>query len=176
MKRYILFAFTIPWTITVGWGWVLLMCAIRAAGDLGWETSSPEVGVLTAVWKPWAAARWPYSTTLGRGIIYSPGERNEPWTRTQQHEHVHVRQVEDQMMLSFVIGLVVLTQGSPLLGVVLWLSGGAWQLPNFLTAVLRGGNVYRDTEHERSAYAQTDELHDGKDSWLASWLRYRDRK
>jgi hypothetical protein len=165
--RFILVVFTLPWAITVSWGWVLLMWAIRAAGDLRWERPA----VLTAVWKPWAARIWKYSTTLGRGVVYQPSARaavGEPWTRIQHHEHVHVRQVEDYMLLGFIIGgMVTLASGGNwVLGVVLWWSSGMWQLPNFITAALRGGDAYRDSEHERSAYAQTDEWGAMGESWL----------
>ena len=162
--NYVLFAFTAPWSVTVGWGWVLLM-RLFAAKDLRWEGTL----VLTATWRPWVLKIWKYSTTLGRGIIYQPGRRAEPsapWTQIQDHEHVHVRQIEDLMMLSFIIGLVVaLCTGHWLLGLGLWWSGGLWQLPDFVTAALRRGNPYRSSEHECSAYAQADRGPDGK-SWL----------
>ena len=163
--RYLLFLFTAPYSIVVGWGWVLLMRLIGAAEDLSWEPTF----VLTAEWKPWAAKRWQYTTTLGRGIVYQPGWRHdgpvERWSEIQHHEHVHVRQVEDLMLLSFIVGLCVGAATSNwLLGAILWASGGAWQLPNFLGAVMRGGRVYRDSEHERAAYAQAD-VRDEK-SWL----------
>lgn len=159
MKKWILFAFVAPWALTVAWPWVLLLWAIRAVTLLEWE----EGGVLTAELRPWAAKIWRYSTTLGRGIIYQPdcrAPRGVPTTRIQRHERVHVRQTEDLMMLSFVVGLVVaLCTGAWWLWPVLWWSGGMWQLPNFITAMLRGGNAYRDSEHERAAYGETD-LHD----------------
>jgi hypothetical protein len=169
--KWILYGVTLPYTIVIGYGWVLLMGAIYAAHKLRWE----RTGVLTAQWRPWAAARWRYSTTLGRGIIYWPGARaeiGEKVTRIQEHEHVHVRQVEDLMLLSFLVGLVVgLVTGNWWLGFALWASGGVWQLPNFVTASLRHGvkNAYRVSEHERSAYAQTDAR--GTGSWLSAHLK-----
>jgi hypothetical protein len=167
MGRWIIFAFTLPWTLTIGYGWILLM-RLGAAHKLRWE----KTAVLTAEWKPWVVKRWHYSTTLGRGIIYQPGLRADPgtaYTRIQEHEHVHVRQIEDLMLLSFVLGLVLgLFTHDWLLGLIVWTSGGMWQLPGFVTAVLRGGNIYRDSEHELSAYAQSDLDLDGPDgkSWL----------
>ena len=92
----------------------------------------------------------------------------DKFSRIQHHEHVHVRQVEDRMLLSLGVGLVVaFTTGDWWLGLALWASGGAWQIPNFVTAVLRYGlkGVYLGTEHELSAYAQTDARTGGK-SWL----------
>ena len=163
--RWVLFAFTAPWSLTVGYGWVLLMKLIGAAEKLRWEKTL----VLTAQWRPWAAKRWKYSTTLGRGIVYHGEWRSLPglvYSRIQSHEHVHVRQIEDLMMLSFLVGLAVaLYTGQWGLGAALWWSGGLWQVPDFITALLRGGNAYRDSEHERAAYGQTDLGPDGK-SWL----------
>lgn len=163
--RSLLFLAALPWTLTVGWGWVLLARVLGIATDLRWE----GLGVLTAVWRPWVTKLWTFSTTLGRGIIYVPTRRAQPgwpWTRIQHHEHVHVRQVEDLMLLSLCVGTcVALASGSWLAGLAIWWSGGAWQLPNFVAALLRGGSPYRDAEHERSAYAQTDDLAGGG-MWL----------
>lgn len=161
--RWILFVFTLPWALTISWPWIMLLRAIGAVDELEWEPT----GVLTAELRPWTTKLWRYSTTLGRGIIYQPGRRapkGQPWTSIQAHEHVHVRQIEDLMLLSFIVGLVVaVSTGHWGIGLALWWSGGMWQLPDFITAMLRGGNAYRDSEHERSAYAQTD-LVQGK-SW-----------
>jgi hypothetical protein len=164
--KWFLYALALPWTLLVGYMWVLLMFCTYAAHNLRME----EYGLLTAEWRPWAANIWRYSTTLGRGIIYWPGVRRAKpemeLGRTERHERVHVRQVEDLMFLSFAVGLVAaLASGNWLLGFGIWTSGGAWQLPNFLAAVMRGGDIYRDTEHERSAYAQTDVLANGG-AWL----------
>lgn len=167
--RWVLFFIALPWTLTIGWGWVLLMAVIRAAGSLRFEPT----GILTATWKPWAAKRWKYSTTLGTGIVYQEDRRapkGSDWTSVQNHEHVHVRQVIDQMLLSLVIGAVVtVVTGNWILGIVLWWSGGLWQAPNFLTAGMRNGfnlaGVYRGSEHERAAYAQCSRWCKG-DSWI----------
>ncbi len=161
--------FTAPWTLTVGWGWVLLMFCLGACRDLKWEPT----GVLTAVWREWVVDFWKYSTTIGRGIIYQPTRRappGEPMTRTQEHEHVHIRQNEDLHVLGFIIAAVIFgfTRDWKA-ALVLWWSSGLWLVPNFLTTVLRGGHIYRDTEHERSAYAQTDlDIHNK--SWLSDHL------
>jgi hypothetical protein len=180
--RWLLFAVTLPWTLTIGWGWVLLMTAIFACKTLRFEPT----GVLTAVWRPWAAKVWKYSTTLGTGIIYQPEVRayqGKPWTPTQEHEHVHVRQVQDQMLLALVVGTAVLltvgfTTGrwdvGAITGAILWWSGGLWQVTNFITAGLRHGwnlrGVYRGSEHELSAYAQTSRKGRVLEvSWLEAW-------
>jgi len=161
---YILFAFTLPWSITVGWGWVGLMILIGAAHKPRWEPTL----MLTAQWRPWVENLWEYTTTLGRGIIYQAGARDD--ARIRAHEAVHVRQVEDMMLLSLFVGLAVgyWSEDWPM-ALCIWWSGGLWQLPNFLTALLRRGDAYLDSEHERSAYAQTDLQAGGK-----SWLEKRD--
>lgn len=73
------------------------------------------------------------------------------------------------MALAFIIGLTVaLSIGigvgewafGATLGAVLWATGGLWQVPNFLTSILRHGpnseGLYFSTSHERSARAQTE--------------------
>jgi hypothetical protein len=162
---WILFVFTLPWTLTVGYGWVGLMLLIGAAERPRWE----EYGLLTAQWCEWvsrprgASGRplWRWSTCIGRGIIYQAPRRrvhqSQPLRSTERHERVHVRQVEDLMLLSFIVGTVVaLSTSNFLLGAALWWSGGLWQLPNFLTAIVRYGLKwgYRLSEHEKQAYAE----------------------
>lgn len=182
---WVRFAFTAPWSL-VGWLWCVLACLFQFA-DLK-KMRFEGAGVLTSEWKPWFAKLYPFSTTLGRAIIFSPGVREN--ARVRRHEQIHMDQVEDLMLLSFLVGLVVgLCTGNWLLAFLLWFSGGAWQLPNFLMALLRYGHLvtwpkegfffgrlkkflsnlfmgvaYRDSEHERSAYAQTDTGPDGL-SW-----------
>lgn len=167
---WILFAFCMPWTITVSYPWVYLMKALGLADDLRWE----EYGILTAEWTLKAQKHWVYSTTLGRGIIYQPGLRagvGIESTRVEKHEAVHVRQFEDNALLGFLIAAAVaIATQNYVLAIVLWWSTGAWQLTNFLTAGLRWGwtqeHMYRDAEHERSAYAQTDiTQHEDPASW-----------
>ena len=159
---WILFAFTLPWTVTVSYGAGLLSMGLFLTDprSLRWEGA----GIAVLEWRPWFAKRWRYSTTLGRVVFCQPGVGE----RTSRHELVHVHQVEDRMLLSLIVGAIVATAtGDWLLGLALWWSGGMWQLPNFATAALRFGwrNAYRDAEHERSAYAQTDELLPGGKSW-----------
>lgn len=158
VMRWILYGVTLPWTVVVGYGWVFLATGLFLARGVRME----EYGLMTAEWRPWVAQRWRYSTTLGRGIIYTPGRRraavsSPELTSTEIHERRHVYQVEDLMMLSLVLGLIVgIGTGDWLMGFLLWCSGGAWQLPNFLTAAMRGGDAYRDSEHERAAYGRID--------------------
>lgn len=182
---WVRFAFTMPWTL-ISWFLCILLCLLQFA-ELT-KLRFRDTGVLSTSWKPWIAKLYPYTLTLGRVRIYKPGHEGI----VDDHESVHVAQVEDLMLLSFFIGLIViLCTGDSLLGFILWTSGGTWQLPNFLTAMLRYGHrvkwttegsfgtrlklflgalflevAYRDSEHERSAYAQTDIGSDGL-SWAS---------
>jgi hypothetical protein len=152
---------------------VWLSALLGLSHELAWEPGF----VLTAQWRPWVGRVWRYSTTVGRGIVYHPDHRDpDPIkldTRLEQHERVHVRQVEDRMALAFFVGLAIgLTHGLWWTALIIWWSGGAWQLPNFITAGLRFGwkHAYEDSEHERSAYAQTDML----GAWgYGSWWELR---
>lgn len=125
---------------------------------------------------------WKYGTTFAYGIIYAPGaipedDTTEADTRHERHEDVHVRQGQDENVLGFLVGLAVAigmwVHADAATGFIwwgaIWMSSVIWRLPNMLTAVLRGGHVYRDAEHERSAYAQTD-YHPGGKSWLEKHL------
>lgn len=173
--KWLLFALCAPWTFLVSWPLVLFF-SLFAAEELRVERN----GVLTAIWRDWVCRNrgnkpplWPYSTTIGRGVIYQPHLRRhrqcQPLTPTERHELVHVRQHEDCMALAFIVGLsVALSVGLALgewvfgatLGAVLWATGGVWQAPNFLTSVVRHGlnseGFYFSTSHERSARAQTE--------------------
>lgn len=166
-KRVILLTLTWP-MLVVGWSYVLLFTILFAAHQ--WRLDK-ETLVLSATWRPWVTKIWKYSTTISRGIIYQPSAVSDE--RTQQHEGVHVRQVEDRSLLGLILGVVVAVllavDANPwwsLLG--FWVASVAFQLPNFLGAVLRGGHIYRDAEHERSAYAQTDLHHMKDESWLTT--------
>lgn len=187
---WVRFGFTAPWSL-VGWLWCVGACLLQLAQlkKLRFEGA----GVLTSEWRPWFARIWRFSTTVGRSTIYFPGSRHP---KTERHEQIHLDQVEDLMLLSFLVGLaVIVCTGNVLLGFLLWSSGGLWQLPNFLMALLRYGHnvkwppegsfftrlknflrdlflevAYRDSEHERSAYAQTDLGSDG-----LSWDDRRER-
>lgn len=178
MKRlgsWLLYPFTVPWTLTVGYGWVLGACLIGLAE---WSSLRFQgAAVLTARWRPKFAKRFGFSTTIGRGIIYDPMWYDETVAvdnRVEKHEFVHVAQIEDLMVLSFVVGLgIALVTGDWWLGLGVWWSGGGWQLPNFVTAVIRWGSkgLYKDTSHERHAYSETQEWsrlilpEDGRRSW-----------
>jgi hypothetical protein len=118
-------------------------------------------GVLTQEWRPWFAKRYRYSLTIGHCITVHPNHLD--LKRIWKHELVHIRQYEDAALLSAVIaGFLVAMPNyglSWIEGLILWGSSGAlWLLPNFLTGWIRFGDAYRGSEHERSAYAQTDNL------------------
>lgn len=125
--------------------------------------------ILQMSWRPWVEKRWRYSTTLGRTIWFQARHRDDE--RVQRHELIHVHQVEALLLLSLLVGLLhglldYRETSAWLEGALIWCSGGVWQLPNYLAAGLRHGwkHAYRDAEHERSAYAQTD-WNDGSKSW-----------
>lgn len=196
--RYILIPLTLPMFLA-GYLYVALFTMLGATRRHRFDT---KMWTWEAVWAPWVVkqrtwlAKWPlgrksqdeegqptgnfwkYGTTLAYGIIYAPsavaeGDTTEADTRYERHEDVHVRQGQDEVVLSFIVGLAAAigfwALGHPAAGfgwwLGLWCSGVLWRLPNMLTAVLRGGHAYRDAEHERSAYAQTDRWSDGK-SWI----------
>ncbi len=180
---WVRFAFTAPWSL-VGWLWCVCCCLLFLA-DIR-KLRFHGAGVLTSEWRPWVRKVYPFSTTIGRAIIWLPGHK----ASSERHEQIHLDQIEDLMFLSLTIGIVVaISTGNVLLGFLLWASGGMWQLPNFVMAMLRYGHhvswptegpffqklkkffrdlflgvAYRDSEHERSAYAQTDLGSDGL-SW-----------
>lgn len=176
--RWLLFVVTLPWALVT---WVLGLLT------LGWATHRPRfvgAAILTFRLRGWVAKRWRYSTTIGRAIFWNPRHvqtNTELDERIERHERVHVRQGEDLMLLSFLVGLAVAigwwSHGEAMIGVRwwigLWASGGLWLAPNFVTAFLRYGpkGVYRDAEHERSAYAQTDRWPNGE-----SWWQRRDER
>lgn len=166
MKSWILFIFTLPWALST---WLLGLLSILT----GFATKPRFVGagILTLEWRAWWIKHWKYSTTIGRCIWFRP-DRRDPAAfldeRIERHEMTHVRQIEDLMLLSLIWGIIgVFYTHSWWAGLLIWWSGGMWQLPDFITAWLRYGNFYRDTEHERSAYAQTDLDPDGSSWWVA---------
>jgi len=170
--NWILFAFCLPYLCLVSY----FVVALSVVLFLAKKPQMLPYGILIAQWRPWWGKIWKYSTTFGRSIIYHPNvvdeETGKIISTTEAHEMIHVRQAEDRIVLAFFVGLVVfLVTGNWILGLALWASGGFWQLPNFLTALLRGGHVYRDAEHERSAYSQTSRSWNAKESWLEVHLQ-----
>lgn len=167
-QGWVLFALSLP-AVVLGYLFILLLCLVWVAE---WKSLRFQgAGVLTTRTRKWAAKFWGYSTTLGRGILYHPiayDDTPEVDNRTERHEFVHIKQWEDACAWSFLGGLLTgalaagiagLTVGESMaVWMIAWFLGIATKSTNFLTAVLRYGpkGIYRDTEHERSAYAQTD--------------------
>lgn len=154
--------YVLTWPRFLGWLFPLLAILLFAARDLRLDDDA----VLTATWRPWVARFWKYSTTLGAGMVLWSALDGVP-RRVMDHERVHVRQFEDAALAGLVVGLVVSIVELQSLWLLLWPAGALLLLPHYLGAVLRGGHVYRDAEHERSAYAQTDiRVWDGDTHWL----------
>lgn len=137
----------------------------------------------------------PYSTTLFRVIWWQPGGRDPKLPldeRLEQHEQVHIRQFEDAAAKGFTLGAVLalwmwatglhLEAWHPAaVWLAVWLVFPAMMAVGWLTALLRHGLAspgpgrswfrrmweagYLDSEHERSAYAQTDCRAGGKTWW-----------
>lgn len=167
-QGWVLFIVALP-AVIVGYVWMLLLCLFFVAE---WSSLRFQgAGVLIARTRPKVAKFWGFSTTVGRAILYHPVAYDGTPSidgRTERHEFVHIKQFEDDCFGAFFGGLLLATLGWLLLDydsmqgfatwTFVWVLGVARMLTNFLTAVLRYGwkGIYRDTEHERSAYAQTD--------------------
>ncbi len=150
--------------LVAGWLFVLIF--------YGWATQDLKLGklmdeplMLTSTWRNWVVKRrgksgwrfWKYTTTIGRGWIKQPGRDSD--VRLKRHEETHVRQGADLSFLALVLGAVTIYfTGDWKLGIALWCTGWAWQLPNFVTAAMRYGlsNGYRYSGHEVEAYALTN--------------------
>lgn len=183
--------------------WLLVLLAIVLQMAEARELRVEGAGILTTNWRPWVVKVYPYSVTLGRAMIFYPGHRSAldgMDEGLEKHELVHIAQLEDVMLNSMLVGLVLaLVTGNGLLGFAVWCSGAIWKLPNYLTALLRYGHLvkwpatgtfaskftayfpkltdvaYRDCEHERSAYAQTSLYIDAQGN-VTSWDVERDNK
>lgn len=165
MGQWILFLLTLPMAI-FGWAVILILRLFGAVENLRWE---PFL-VLTAERTQRVRIFSGWSFTFWRGVVYAPRIRQPvgaPWSRTQEHEHVHVRQAEDGCLYTFALGLfVALFAGDWLAGLLIWSFGDYFRwLLHGVAALLRGERFYRDAENERSAFAQTDRPNE-----QASWL------
>lgn len=173
--------------LVIGWLFVLLF---------SWAAHKHRIDyplILTAELKDWAAKKWPFSTTVAYGVLIHPHSRrkelSDPRTRTEEHEmEVHVSQFEDVALLGMILGLIIAgVTGNWWWFLALWGLSPALIIPNFIGALLRHGRpcpegrgwfthwvmqtMYRDCEHERSAYAQTS---GHPESWLTWRRRVRD--
>jgi len=122
-----------------------------------------KTGVLMTVWRK----DFSYSTTLGRGIVFSNKLDERKAERIAAHERVHIRQFEDYCLYGLLTSAVVAIFGGGWLSLLLWPFGMFLLLMNFVSAILRFGvkGLYRDSEHERSAYAQTDYFNSEFEMW-----------
>lgn len=131
------------------------MLALALLGVLG-AVGCLRVGqhgayAIDATWRPWVARWWRYSTTFGLCVVYHPEHVGHQ--EVERHEAVHVRQHQDHACLGALLGLCVVWWSWEA-ALLLWCVSPLFSAPNFLTAMLRGGDPYRDAEHERSAYGQ----------------------
>ncbi len=156
---WVLAIFSLP--TFVGWIFPLLMCVIRLASFKHLKLS--KTGVLMTVWRK----DFSYSTTLGRGIVFSNKLDERKAERIAAHERVHIRQFEDYCLYGLLASVVVAILGGGWLSLLLWPFGMFLLLMNFVSAILRFGvrGLYRDSEHERSAYAQTDYFNSEFEMW-----------
>lgn len=158
--RAFLWFLCLPFNAAIGFPFVLALTTPRT-----WRW---DRGILLGVWRPWIAARWRYSTTLGHG--HGRHERHLTG-HIDAHERLHTRQGEDAAILAWLIaGLILGVCGLdewPLAIGFLALSYALLAV-HFVGAFLRGGDVYRDALHEVAAYAATDTIeaqHAGR-TWL----------
>jgi hypothetical protein len=104
-------------------------------------------------------------TTLGHGGFYRNGTFTQGWSQIQEHEHVHVEQLEAAslygLFVAIAVFVVLMALGhftvGPIFGVLLWwlsilLSTGA----AMATAWLRGEDPYRGSHTEEAAYSLDD--------------------
>lgn len=150
----------------------LLATIFFIAKPLRKDREMPFVFVL--VWRDRVAKRWRYSTTLAFVMFMHPRHLEEQGDngRTMKHERIHVRQYVDDGILALLLA-VPLFFVSWKAAVIVLASAPLYRVSGFLGALLRGGHVYRDSEHERSAFAQTDIISpdDVGESWLDGHLR-----
>ena len=174
---WVLFALSLPAVI---FGYIamglLFLFRIAEFKTRRWQGA----GVLTARANPKFAKRWGFTTTLGRAVLYHPSawdQTEEVDNQVEKHEFVHIKQWEDACVWGFASGLFsgLLAWWMTGYGVgaffavwmTVWLLSVATMATNFLTAIARYGpkGIYLDTEHERSAYAQTDLIRHADMSW-----------
>lgn len=150
------------------------------------ERFAYEPGLVPTVqWRPWVDRRYQYSLTIGRAICYKPAVRDDPKfidTRMERHERKHIWQAEDLCFMAFLLALpVTIVTGDWILGLIIWSNAIVWLAVNFITAGLRERDftiegMYRNAEHERSSYAQTDLIWYLGRSWEELRLEVRRRR
>lgn len=146
----------------IGLVWWLIVLALwgRVVHDrpMAIAAEPPDVKVWAVELKPdsWPARTWYKKwggTTLGHFIMFGAGRA--AGARIWRHELVHVLQCEAVSVGATVLALVLVACGQYLGALIVWctpypiMGVGGW-----LGAWLRGLRFYRDSQHERSAYAQ----------------------
>lgn len=145
-----------PWLLTVSLPLLGILRLFKLVHKPVWDKERDSIQVFIA---DGPATKWHYSTTIGHLVLLHPKIKLRQGETTLDHEGVHVRQHDDLMFVSLIVGGVVgLVAWNPWLFLGVWWSAGLWQLLFYITAAIRYGrkNSYRGAEHERAAYAQTD--------------------
>jgi|SRR5210317_1991724 len=161
---------TPPYAERLGGGPVLA-CSLRPDSlpvrpgrwPVGWYTHQDATGNR----RPWGG------TTLGHAVFYGPNVQfnAEGWSNTSVHEHVHVEQFEASVVstwLNFAVASLGVAFGMALdftgwwtvlfaAAPVWFFSFPIWAAGGWISAALRGEEMYRGSQHEESAYAQTRE-------------------
>jgi hypothetical protein len=157
MRRGTLAGVCLPFLIII----FPLVLLLRLCGFVQ-NISLSKGSVILADITPRGARIWRYSTTLGRVILVHPDVYEAQLVAdVLAHEHVHVRQHEDNMLVACLLGIALAPFLQPFwLAFVVWWSGGLWPLLSYVTAGIRYGKrwMYMGAEIERSAYAQNEYL------------------
>jgi len=157
-RHWITFVFSLP-AVILSWLAFVVLCACYVVYK---PTLEPGF-ILSGQWRPWFGKKWRYSVGFGRVTIYKhlaiSGSVNTVHS-IRSHEHVHIRQTEDEMVKAFLVGLIVgLFTWNLWYFVCIWSSGIAWLLVSYLASIFRHGftfeRIYRQAEHERAAYIET---------------------
>ena len=157
--KAILFLVMLP-TVIVSWAILAASLVLRITHRPRFE----RFFVLTAE----ARTKRRFSVTLGRAIIYAPGHSNHTAAvdvSVERHEHVHVRQAEDEAMKGLLVGVAVwLLSGLWWLGALVWALAPALLFVHNLTGGMRHGmaGVYRERISDERLRAVTDCVH----KWL----------
>lgn len=152
MRRWSLLLLGLP-VVLVSW---LTVLAVRAifGGSLKWEDGR----VLTLALPEGTRVMRYLGITFGYGVVYAPGRRSPvylPWSTTQKHEHVHVKQFEGWCVAGSLHALAVgVLTGSVLASLFVWALSPAVAWCGYTVAAwLRGGHPYWDAAHEEAARA-----------------------
>lgn len=149
--------------IVLGWTWPTLCVFVGLADGIHFR----EKNELWAYWKPWMAKVWPYTTTFGYGRVTHVTHLADK--RLMRHEKTHKRQWQDDAVRGLLVAalnlLVSLAWGPWAAAVVTAATMPLFIITNYLSAWLRGGRPYLDSEHERSARGQTDTWGPSGASW-----------